>query len=160
MSPRSLKIVIIDSKNSSLDDLSKAFRGLAGVDFLKVDGVRYLSPPPGLDAVFLLLTAAERWGSRPIAGRAQLLRTPPEDQQSGMPPYVVTGIVLGPDDPSGPIPETRLVIRTAIEAVRQFNASSSTPKIERLGFWAVDLLQGISPAELAQIFRETAVEPD
>ncbi len=77
-----------------------------------------------------------------------------------MPPFVVTGIVLGTDDPRGPIPETRLVVATAIEATRQFNASSSAEKIKRLGFWAIDLLKGVSPGQLAQIFREISLTAD
>ena len=148
-------IVLIDSQQPGLpDDLSKAFRGITGVDLVKMPHVRYLSPPSGLDALFLLLPFAERWGALPIAGRAQVLRTTAEDQAEGMPPYIVTGIVLRPDDPRGPIPETKLVIQTAIEAVRDFNASSTSAKITRLGFWAIDLLKGISPAQLAEIFRD------
>jgi hypothetical protein len=113
--------------------IPKAFLGITGIDFVKVPGVRYWSPPPGLDAIFLLLPFAEHWGARPLAGQAQLLRTTSEDQAKGMPPYVVTGIVLRPDDPRGPIPETKLVIQTAIEAVRQFNDSSKSERITRLG---------------------------
>jgi hypothetical protein len=99
--------VLIDSQQSTLDDLSKAFLGVKDVEFVKVDNVRYTSRPSGLDATFLLLPAAERWGSRPISGKAQLLRTTSEDRENGMPRFVVTGIVLGRHQRSDPRNKTR-----------------------------------------------------
>jgi len=148
------KIVLIDSQQSTIDDLSTAFRVVEGVSFAKVDRALYsLPPPPGLDAIFLILPAAERWGAMPAPGRCLVLQTTSDDQHKGMPPYVVTGVVMRPEDPRGPLPETRLLIISAIEAVREFNARS-TEKINRLGFWANNLLRGVTPAQLAQIFCE------
>ena len=148
------KIVLIDSQQSTIDDLSTAFRVVEGVSFAKVDRALYsLPPPPGLDAIFLILPAAERWGAMPAPGRCLVLQTTSDDQHKGMPPYVVTGVVMRPEDPRGPLPETRLLIISAIEAVREFNARS-TEKINRLGFWANNLLIDVTPAQLAQIFCE------
>jgi len=96
------------------------------------------------------LPAAERWGSRPIQGRAQILETFPEDQRDGMPPYVVTGVVLRDEDPRGALAETEILIRSAIEAVRGFNKQCEK-QIKRLGFWGVDLLKGVTPDQLMQL---------
>jgi hypothetical protein len=121
---------------------------------VKVDRALYsLPPPPGLDAIFLILPAAERWGARPILGRCQVFPTTSDDQRKGMPPYIVTGVAMRPEDPRGPVPETRMLITTAIEAVREFNARN-TEKINRLGFWTSNLLGGVSPVELAEIVLE------
>ena len=150
----SLKLAIIDSDQDRLNGLSVAFRERgSSVETVKVDQVLYVKPPGGLDAIFLVLPAAERWGSRPILGQAQVLRTTPEDQRTGMPPFVVTGVALRPSDARGPLPETRLLVSTALEAVRSFNAGNDDA-IHRLGFWAVNLLNGVTPAQLAQVFSE------
>lgn len=150
----SLNVILIDSQQSTIDSLSDAFRGVNAISFAKVDRVLYsLPPPPGLDAIFLLLPAAERWGARPILGRCQVLQTTPDDQRKGMPHHVVTGVAMRPDDPRGPLPETKLLITTAAEAVREFN-SRGQEKINSLGFWAIDLLKGVTPAQLAEIFLQ------
>jgi hypothetical protein len=40
-----------------------------------------------------------------------------------MPAFVVAGVALRPDDERGPLPETRLLVGAAFEAVRLFNES-------------------------------------
>lgn len=148
-----LVIIVIDSDQGTLTSLADAFRTLEDVEIATVNRVLYTRPPPGLDAIFLVLPAAERWGAKPIPGQAQVLKTTSEDQRSGMPSFVVTGVVLRRDDPRGPLPETKLLVHSALDAVRSFNAESSK-KIHRLGFWAVNLLNGVSPQQLAQVFSE------
>jgi hypothetical protein len=148
-----LKITVIESDQKRLEEMATAFSGLINVKTSKVDRVLYLQPPAGLDAIFLVLPAAERWGSKPLPGEAQILRTGPEDQQDGMPPFVVTGVALRPADPRGPLPETKLLISTALKAVRSWN-ETDTEKINNLGFWAVNLLNGVTPVQLAQVFSE------
>jgi hypothetical protein len=148
-----LKIMVIDSDQKRLEEMADAFRGLVNLKTSKVDRVLYLRPPAGLDAIFLVLPAAERWGSKLIPGEAQILRTGAEDQQEGMPPFVVTGVVLRSADPRGPLPETKLLISTALEAVRLWNETASE-KINNLGFWAVNLLNGVTPVQLAEVFSE------
>ena len=154
----SLHILLIDSKQSTIDDLSTVFQRFDSVEVVKVDRAIYTLPPPsGLDAIFLILPAAEKWGAKPIPGRAQVLQTSSDDQQKGMPPYVVTGVVLRPEDPRGSLPETRLLLKTACEAIQHFNQSSNK-KIKRLGFWAMDLLKGVTPQELVKIFSELDIK--
>ncbi len=149
------KIVLIDSEQATIDDLATAFREFDDVGFAKVDRVIYTAPPKGIDAIFLVLPAAEKWGARPIPGRCQVLKIPPEDQQKGMTPYVVTGVAMRPEDPEGPLPETRQLIITAIEAVREFNVQKAYP-INKLGFWAFNLLKGVTAAQLVQVFLEVS----
>ena len=148
-----LKIVIIDSDQDRLRELSYAFKELGAVEIAKVDQVLYLHPPSGLDAIFLPLPAAERWGSRPILGETQILRTTPEDQRGGMPAFVVTDVAVRPGDKRGQLPDTKRLIRTVLEAVRSFNAKSGE-NIHRVGFWAVNLVNGVTPTQLAQAFSE------
>lgn len=148
-----LEIVLLDPDQKTLDKLAKACEALREITVQKVDRVDYTHPPSGLDAIFLVVPAAERWGARLIPGKAQLLPTSSEDQLDGMPPYVVTGVALRPDDPRGPLPETSMLISTALDAVRQFNLSHNSREIRRLGFWAVNLLSGVAPGQLSGIFE-------
>jgi hypothetical protein len=146
----SLKIVLIDTNENTLTSLSSALSSVKNIETARVDLVRYTKPPEGLDAIFLVLPAAERWGAKPVVGLAQVLRTTPEDQRQGMPAFVVTGVVLSSEDARGPIPETKLLLATAIDAVRTFNATGNE-RIERLGFWAVNLLNGVTTSQLADL---------
>ena len=151
------KIVLIGSDRVVLDEISRQLATSGNVSSYLVDRVLYHSPPPGLDALFLILPAAERWGAQPIEGRAQVLSVGAEDQQKGMPRHVVTGVVLRPSDERGAIPETKLLVTTALEAVRQFNTSSED-KINRLGFWVADLTKGVSVGQLSKILGEALQE--
>jgi hypothetical protein len=58
-----------------------------------------------------------------------------------------------PADARGPLPDTKPLLSKVIEAVRSFNASKTGHK-HILGFWAVNLLNGVTPAQLAQLFSE------
>jgi hypothetical protein len=149
-----LEIVILDANQKTLDELVTRCKPLGAITVQKVDRVLYTRPPKGMDALFLVLPAAEKWGAEPLPGKAQVLKTSPEDQRDGMPPYVVTGVVLGPGDPRGPLPETKMLISTALDAVRQFNLADGGERIGRLGFWAVNLLNGVTPEQLSTILAE------
>lgn len=149
-----LEIVILDANQETLDEIATRCKALGAVKVQKVDRVLYTRPPKGMDALFLVLPAAEKWGAKPLPGKAQVLKTSPEDQRDGMPPYVVTGVVLRPSDPRGPVSETKMLIRTALDAVRGFNLSSGGNEIRRLGFWAVNLLNDVTPEQLSAILAE------
>jgi hypothetical protein len=149
-----LEIVILDADQRTLDKLTTGCKALDSVTVQKVDRVLYTHPPLGIDALFLVLPAAEKWGAKPLPGRAQVLVTSAEDQRDGMPPYVVTGVVLRPGDPRGPLPETKMLMRTALDAVREFNLASGKEKIGRLAFWAVNLLNGVTPEQLSAILTD------
>lgn len=148
-----LEIVILDANQKTVDELAARCKLLDAIMVQKVDRVIYTRPPKGMDALFLVLPAAEKWGAKPLPGKAQVLKTSREDQRDGMPPYVVTGVVLRPSDPRGPLPETKLLISTALDAVREFNLSNNEG-IHKLGFWGVNLLNGVTPQQLATVFAE------
>jgi hypothetical protein len=149
-----LQIVILDTTQKTLDELETRFKSVGAITVQKVDRVLYMRPPKGMDALFLVLPAAEKWGAKPLPGKAQVLKTSPADQRDGMPPYVVAGVVLRPSDPRGPIPETKILISTALHAVRQFNLANQGDQIHKLAFWAVNLLNGVTPEQLSTIFAE------
>ena len=92
-----------------------------------------------LDAIFLTLTAAERWGSKFIPYKSQVLKTHPGDK--GMPRYVVTGIAMDPEDPRtlDPKLELEVVILAVLDAIDSFNIENDKP-IRVVGFWT-DMLR-------------------
>jgi len=103
-----------------------------------------------LDAIFLTLTAAERWGSKPIPYKSQVLRTDPGDKE--MPRYVVTGIAMDPEDPRTLDPKLELetVIIAVLDAIDSFNVENDKP-IRLVGFWT-DML-GIDHMEAFEAGR-------
>lgn len=98
---------------------------------LQINDLRAL---PNLSAIYLSLTAAERWGSRPILHEAQVLRTTPEDQSEGWPPFVIAGVALssGEDalDAELVLP---LIIRAVLKSVGDFNTAHGD-RIQSIGF--------------------------
>jgi hypothetical protein len=148
-----LEVTLLDADQERLERLATAFKGSDVVTVQKVGRVLYTHPPSGLDAVFLVVPAAERWGAKPIPG-AQIFKTSVDDQRGGMPPYVVAGGVLRPGDPRDPFQDAKMVIGTALSAVREFNQANTGKEIHNLGFWAVNLLGGVTPEQLSTIFAE------
>jgi hypothetical protein len=89
---------------------------------------------PELDAIYLTIMAAERWGAHPIVHQAQVLETKPDDRIAGWPAYVVAGVAMKSEDPREPSNELRLIIRSAINAVEGFNAQNKKRLIQTVGF--------------------------
>ena len=145
-----LEIVLFDTNQEALDGLKTACEDLSVITVKNVERVLYTHPPSGIDAIVLVLPAAEKWGAKPIL-EAQVLNTSPDDQRSGMPRYVVAGGVLRREDTRDPVQDATMVIGTALDAVRKFNATNREGAIHRLGFWAVNLT-GVTPEQLSAIF--------
>jgi hypothetical protein len=116
-----------------------------------------LAPPPGIDVFYLPLAAAERWGSKPLVHESLILPTTLEDQEKGMPPFIVTGTCLAPDDPRGPLPELKILVSVVFGAIRAFNSRSDL-KLQCVGFWGFNLLKGETLIELRTILLEAAPE--
>lgn len=77
---------------------------------------------PDVDAIYLSVMAAERWGARPITREAQVLQTTPADQELGLPPFVIAGVALAAEDPRGdPEFDLSVIISAVLSAVRRFN---------------------------------------
>jgi hypothetical protein len=151
------ELTLVETDHARANSLREVFSGNRKIDIREAEAVRWLQPPSGLDVIYLPLAAAERWGSVPKIHESQVLATREDDQLRGMPPFVVTGVCMAPDDPRGPIPETGLLIRSVFEAIRKFN-SSGRGSLTKIGFWAENLTKGVSAQELRKLLYDTVPE--
>ena len=109
-----------------------------------------------IDALYLSLPYAERWGARPILYKAQILKTRPEDKD--MPPYVITGVAMPVSEPRDPRAELKLVIAAVLDAVEAFNLENADHPLKRIGLWTEMIgARRVPPAEAGSIIR-TAYE--
>ncbi len=110
----------------------------------------------GLDALYLTLSRAERWGSRPLPPHtAALLRTTDEDRRSGMPPYVITGLVLREDEPNTAEHGIPLVVRAVLRLVAETN-KSNPGELRTVGFFEHELFaSGGTPKEIAALLAKS-----
>jgi hypothetical protein len=106
----------------------KAFRaGLAdaqGVVALGLDesSFRRLA---GIDALYLSITRAERWGgSPPLPHTAALLETTEAEQREGMPKHVLTGLVLKDDEPNTAAFCLPLLLKATRDVIGAVNAKT------------------------------------
>lgn len=149
-------LVIFDPDSDTVFALRSAFAGVPSITVEKTKRMRYMEPPDGIDVLYLPLPAAERWGSKPVVHQSQVLPVPKKGR-GGLPAFIVTGTCLAQNDPRGPVPETTLLIRSAFEAIRVFNDQNTIP-LERVGFWAYNLLKGISASQLKAIISSVVPE--
>jgi hypothetical protein len=152
-----LNLKIFDSNPKTLSELRKALGDLGSVSFELVDTMLYLKPPKGIDILYLPLAAAERFGAKPLIHKSQVFPTSFEDQNDGLPAFIVAGTCLAADDPRGPVPEMQILLSTVFDAIRAFNLRGG-PKLERVGFWGHNLLPGITPDQLRNILVELVPE--
>ncbi len=148
-----MKILLIEEDNQRLRELQLELANQPLISFLRVQTAIYTEPPPGLDAVFMTLPAAERWNPDFKSRRAQILSTSRTDRDRGFPAFVVTGVNLLPSDPQDAVSQTRIVLEEALAAVREYNRKTET-KIRSLGFWVMTLTNGITTAELSELLHE------
>jgi hypothetical protein len=72
-----------------------------------------------------------------------------------MPPYVVTGVAMAPDDPHEPAIELVLIVTSVLDAVQAFNAKRPGA-IQVIGFWAGHLcIDQLGPEQVGKIIRAT-----
>jgi hypothetical protein len=97
--------------------------------------VRLIDLASDIDAVYVSITAAERWGAanRPIIHQAQVFRTTADDRAAGWPPFVIAGLIARQDEDVFDPRLMPLIIRAAIVAARRLNAQGSE-LIETIGF--------------------------
>lgn len=154
-----MRICLIDANSDRPAEFAIALRNLEDrVEQIQVPIAIYMQPPPGLDAIFMTLPAAERWNSDFKSRQIQILRTTREDQAKGFPRFIVTGVNLGPEDPKDPVSQVGVVLREAIAAANDFNRTNAGA-IEKLGFWVMDLTRGASVQQVAHLIR-SAISPD
>jgi hypothetical protein len=144
------ELLIFDPNPDVVAALNQSFHDASAISVQLVKKMLYLEPPRGIDALYLPLAAAERWGAKPLVHDSQVLATSDEDQRKGLPPYIVTGTCLSPEDARGPVPEITLLLTSVFRAIKAFNTVHDA-KLRRIGFWAYNLLKGLEPSELKAI---------
>jgi len=93
----------------------------------------------GIDAFYLSLSRAERWGSRPIAPHTvAVLQTSQSEQQAGYPPFIITGFLLKEGEPTHADFVLPLLVRSVLNAVDEVN-THQPGAIRALGFFAFEL---------------------
>jgi len=110
---------------------------------------------PGVDAFYVPLAAAERWGApgRPRIHQAQVFRTRPEDHAKGWPLFVIAGFTLRQDEKPLDPRLMPLVVKAAVVAARRFNAQGNEA-IESIGFESgFTLIERLRPLEAAELIR-------
>jgi hypothetical protein len=152
-----LNLMIFDSDASNLAELKSVFSGMSTVTIQKMEVMRYLRPPNGIDILYLPLAATERWGTRPLIHESQIIKTSLSERENGLPAYIVTGTLLAPDDVRDPISEMTILLDAVFNAIRSFN-SRNKASIRRVGFWGYDILRGLTPTDLRAIISQIAPE--
>lgn len=94
-----------------------------------------------LDAVYLTVTMAERWGAIPQAGKAQVLTTSDQEQLSGLPRFIVAGGAFRAQA-HPKVSQVPAVIKAVLEAVMNHDSQRSSEPIRRIGFWEPTLGAG------------------
>jgi hypothetical protein len=147
-----VKIFLIDDNRQRLQELETLLHDRPAVATLWVEKAIYMRPPAGLDAVFLSLPAAEKWGPDFRSRQMQILTTREKDRLEGFPPFIITGVNLGPDDPKDPASQVRIVLTESASAVKEFN-TKIRDGIKNVGFF-VSTLRGATIAQLNEILHE------
>lgn len=128
MKPR---LIFADEREEIVKRLQRAFDGCRELQAVCASPAE-LRQMDDLDAIFLTLQLAERWGSKPILFKAQILKTTGAGE--GVPPYVIAGGAFHPDQIRDMRYELRQVIASTLDAVESFNRENSE-KILTVGFW-------------------------
>ena len=146
-------IIAVDDHENAMS-MRKGLAGCAEIAILELPSEK-LPALATLDAMFLPLPAAERWGARPLLHKAQILptqlaaSTPP----FGMPPYVITGVAMAPDDPQNPRFELQLIMTAVLNAVESFNAAHPEA-IQVIGLGAGHLcVDRLEPDQVGKIIQ-------
>lgn len=145
------KLIFADEREEMAKRLQRAFDGCQELRAICASPAK-LREMDELDALFLTLPLAERWGSKPILFKAQVLKTRGADE--GMPPYVIAGGAFHPDQIRDARYELRQVIASVLDVVETFNRGN-TEKILTVGFWTeISKVSELTPEEAGQIVRE------
>lgn len=145
-------LIISDERQETVNLLQK---GLAGCEEITVLQLKpdQLPKLDGIDAVYLTVTGAERWGAMPIPHKAQVLPALPTDAEHGWPPYVIAGGLFNMEDPHDPRFYLQVIINTVLDAVDSFN-SENKDVIRKIGFWTEWLgIERMNPVEAGGIIK-------
>lgn len=148
-----LKICFIDPNRKKLDHLKSLLSGLPGLEFKGIDTSVESGLPHGLDAVFLTLTAAERWKHDPLARVMQVLTVPAEQRGEGYPPFIITGRALMPHESRDALSQDRVILEETLTAARKHNELHQQ-QIRTIGFRLATLTSSVTLEELPPLVRE------
>jgi hypothetical protein len=130
--------------------------GLAGCEEVSVVRLppHQLFKVEGLDAFYLTVMGAERWGALPISHEAQILSVSSEDRINGYPPYVIAGSVFNLEDSRDPKFQLGVIVSSVLTAVDSFNEQHDKA-IAKIGFWSDELcLPGMNAKDAGRIIKE------
>lgn len=110
----------------------------------------------GIDAFYLSVTRAERWGSRPSSPHTvAVLRTSPADRKEGFPPFIITGFLLKEGDPNTAEFCIPRIVTSVVDAIDEVN-TGQPGAIRTLGFFEFELsFKGSSLANVAHLLIES-----
>ena len=153
-----MRLIFGDDSPERVSVLKKSFSGVPGLSAVLVQKTNVLLHTKDLDAIYLSVVGAERWGARPLFHEAEVLKTKDEDRKAGWPEYVVAGVAMRKEDPRDPKFELMLIVRCVIEAIQTFNSHEST-KIRTIAFGSDWIgLKKLDPAEAGDLIRRVCEE--
>jgi len=123
--------------------------GLGDVENVVVVGMdaKAFETLPGLDAIYMSLTRAERWGARPLAPHeVGVLETGKSGAEAGFPPYVMTGLILEENEQNTAQVAVPLLVRAVLRVAAERNAARSGV-IRTVGFPEFELTYAGASAE-------------
>jgi hypothetical protein len=146
-------VVIVNYKDPSLfEALEKAFAGFEPVVVRHLKQGEYVPCVGGLDAIWLTPPYAEKWGSKPLLHQAQILTTSADEQQSGMPRFIIAGVSTTAEEAKNPLLQLQLTLRTILEEIEHFNKGNAE-SIRTLGLWSY-YLRNLDPADVASLIKK------
>jgi hypothetical protein len=149
-----LKIIISEENQDCATLLRQALKKYADIVVVELSPDKLCSLNT-LDAIFLPLAMAERWGAKPLLYKSQILTSELKNKadmpQQDMPPYLVTGVAVPLDQDRNPLVQLELVLNSVFDAIKLFNDTTDN-KIQTVGFWARNLfLDQLDPTLVGQI---------
>ena len=151
---RPILVIQQDDKDASLG-VREGLGDSSGALVLGVPALSFWSIP-GIDAIYLTLPEAERWGAVPLEPfQCEVLQTPAEPARQGFPPFAVVGMTVPEGTATeGPSILTRM-IKAGFFAVELFNAKSNAFQIRSLGILRIGrFAPALCPIEIGRLLRE------
>lgn len=102
---------------------------------------------PGLDALYVSIPMAEKWGARPELNQLQVLATSEQEHAAGLPRYLIAGLATDPVDDPQPRALLHLILRKVVELARTDSRLLQHGADVVIGFMAPHLLLREVPAE-------------
>jgi len=109
----------------------------------------------GIDALYLSLSRAERWGARPLPPyRVALFPTTDADQATGLPRHILAGLVLKEADPNTAAFGLPILAKSILRVVNEHNAAAPAP-IRTIGVFEFELrFPEVKLEDIGRLFRD------